>query len=119
MKNPGSTPRGWTLALVLALLLPWAMACDDGGALVGPDAAAEIEGIPEAEIVAAGELADLTDEQRRRVRAILREARRQLIELRRAVRAGEVPREAARERARQIHQETIQKLSEILTDEQV
>lgn len=109
----------WVPALGLALALSWASACSSGGGPTGPVDGAGIEDISEAEIVAAADLSDLTDEQRARVREILESARAELRELRRAVRAGEIEPEAARERAREIHAETVEALSEILTEEQI
>lgn len=109
--------RTWSVLLGLALTAG-AVACTGGGP-AGPPDPAGVELIGEAEIAAAGDLADLTEEQRERVRAILREARAELMALRRAVRAGEIDPEAARARAREIHAGVIEALSEILTDEQI
>ena len=101
----------------LALALPLA-ACSDGGP-VGPVDDLGIEGISESEIAAAGDLGDLSDADRKRVRGILREAREALRALRERVRSGELDLETAREEARALHEETLDALSEILTDDQI
>lgn len=112
-----STPR--VLLVGLALALSWAAAC---GSDAGPTASEDgvgIEDISDAEIVVAGDLAGLTPEQREQVRRILREARHDLLGLRRAVRAGEVTPERARRLARRIHERTIERLSEFLIEGQI
>lgn len=111
--------RAWTLVVALAIVLPWALACSSDAGPTGPADLAGIEEISEAEILAAGDLEGLTEEQREQVRDILRQARQELLRLRDAVRAGEVTPERARELAREIHERAIRRLSEFLTDEQI
>ena len=104
--------------LVLALLvaLP-AAACSDDDNPAAPDLG--FEQISESELVAAGYLDDLSDEDRAAIRAILQAAHDELREIHRAVRAGTLTGEEARTQARQIHEDTIDALSAYLTEEQV
>jgi len=107
--------RRTVTTLGLALALPLAAACSDDGP-VAPEDGLGIEGIVENEIVAAADLADLSDEERAAVREILRTARESLRMLREAVRKGNVSLDQARVRARMIHDDTLAALAGIVGD---
>lgn len=100
-----------------ALPLAWACAGDGPAGPVADDAV--VEDITLDEIEAAAGLGELTEEQRDAVRRILREGRARLHRVRAALRAGDLTPERARALARRIHDETIERLGEILTDDQI
>lgn len=105
-------------ALALAAALSLAAACSDDGP-VAPTDDLGIESITAGEVVSADGLRDLSPVDRERVREILETARASLRMLRDAVRNGNLDLEQARTRARQVHADAIDALSEILTDDQL
>lgn len=107
--------RAW----IAALAIPLAIGCGQSAATAPEVEEIAIEEIAEAEIEAAARIEGLTGRQREAVREILREARARLRALRRAVRDGRIARAEARRRARAIHERTIERLSEILTEDQL
>ena len=106
------------LALLFgALALPLAIACGDSNP-AAPEL--DIEDVSDTEaIVTADHLASLSDEQRAAVRAAFAEAHQAIARILRGHRAGDLTREEAHALARQVHDALLQKLSTILTPEQL
>ena len=106
----------------LALAALMAAACHDGGASVTTpdvDNGTGFELISAGEIVDAGFLSDLSDEDRARVRDALRSAAEEIREILARYRAGEIDRAEARALIEAVHLDLIETLSEFLTEEQI
>ena len=113
--------RSHLTALLALLALPLALAC---GGSSGPTATSTeneslIEDVSEAEILANIDLDDLTEEQRAAIRAAIHRAHLAIMEIRRALDAGEITLEEARAQAREVHEALLATLSTILTPEQL
>jgi hypothetical protein len=110
-------------ALFVAMALLMSFACSGSNTPAAPEDeafdAAVIEDISEAEVLSASHVSDLSDEQKAQVRAAFQEAREALAAIRADLRAGTITREEARARAQEVHEELIETLESILTEEQL
>lgn len=111
------------LSAALLVLAPLAGCGDDAPTAPSPADTfvfdAVIEDITDAELLGDAGLEDLSEEDRARVREILRDGRARLAEVRRAALRGELTREEAREAARAIHADVLEQLGRFLTEEQI
>lgn len=113
--------RTWIIP-TLALALPLALGCGDGGdAVTAPDGPGldGFETIAASEIAAAGDLAGLSDADRAAIRAALEAARAEIEAILARLRAGEIDREEARDRIGAVHDRLLDDLSAFLSDGQI
>lgn len=112
------TPMVITL---LAVVLPLAAACGDGGGLAtAPDPAGlGFEDISAGELSGSGFLDDLSDEDKAAIRAALQAARAEIRAIVADFRAGEITRDEARTQIAAVHDRLIETLGQYLTDEQI
>lgn len=110
-----------TLTAALAVMLPWALGCGEGGDVAtAPDLdALGAETISSTEIAASAFLDDLSEEDRAAVRAALQRAREAIHAIVERVRAHELTREEARAEIEAVHTALIDELSNYLTEEQI